>query len=845
MVNIGTLVAVLRADVSRFLPQMRKAGAEAKSTSSKINSLSGAMAGFAAAAGGSVFAVAAQDLARLAASADDSIAIFEASGGSLETMRKATKGMISDVDIAKKGNLADILNISKKQFEELSKVAVAASKVTSISTKEAFERAILGTAKMEKEILEEIGVVFKAESAFKKYAKSIGTTAAKLTDAQKSQAFTNEVIARGQVVIKKAELAGISAAEGFARMTAAVENLKVEVGTQLVPIMGTLGGIFETVLKYITDMDPKTKAILTLFSEWALVGSIVVGVLGAVAGGIAAFGVLLPVLLPVILAMAKITLLVGGAIVAIGLLRKAWVENWVVMGLPMQDWLKFLKVTLSETGTVIMNISKAVALAIADIMTFVPRTLGKVLTFIGRQVKSFADLIARAVKSIPMPIQKMMGIDGGKVAGGIGKIGAQLNLALSSVEEFAVDTRDILAQVLDVGGQIGGAATFWTDWFTDNEAALKAAGAETLDGLMQMLKEGGEGFKDLLVDILGVELAKKVENKLKKADKADQDEDKRDDKKKKKREKEKDKGGGVLGVLSGASNDIGAAMAMMTGVMQDPIVQGLLFIAEKAFAGMLMVFDSIFSGRFREVIGGALGSALTATISAVLLPVVVALGALAAAASAVGTAIVIGVLMPLAPIAAILAGIALVLTGIALPVALTGFAFGLATSSKSFEDFQKVMDSALEPLINAAWPVFNTLMPLAGLFSMMGELLAPIIGMFVQWGPMMWILFNATKAVAVGMLFVAEASALATLQFELAGRLSEARVAIASITIEEAEAKARNVLATERATESLGSLNEQLFNLDNSPIFRRMAFAATDDPSQHRFVAGAGRPRGA
>ena len=80
------------------------------------------------------------------------------------------------------------------ELEKLTLGARRASVALGIDFADAYDRAIRGIAKQEVELLDEIGVVTRLDSAMQKYARTLGVTADSLTDTQRTAALAAEVI---------------------------------------------------------------------------------------------------------------------------------------------------------------------------------------------------------------------------------------------------------------------------------------------------------------------------------------------------------------------------------------------------------------------------------------------------------------------------------------------------------------------------------------------------------------------------------------------------------------------------------------------------------------------------
>lgn len=84
------------------------------------------------------------------------------------------------------------------QLKELTKVARGASIALGRNMGDALTRLVKGTAKLEPEILDELGILVRIDKAAQDYAASLGKTANQLTRFEKQQAFLNATIEQGQ-----------------------------------------------------------------------------------------------------------------------------------------------------------------------------------------------------------------------------------------------------------------------------------------------------------------------------------------------------------------------------------------------------------------------------------------------------------------------------------------------------------------------------------------------------------------------------------------------------------------------------------------------------------------------
>jgi hypothetical protein len=150
---------------------------------------------------------------------------FEVLGGTaagLAEMRDNLRGAVSDNQIRRFNNMARALGLTSGQFKQLTPIANAASNILGIDVSHALESVTTGVARGSKLWLDNLGIIVDSEGAYKRLARELGVSVDKLTDAQKKQAFFNEVVKAGNRLIDFAPLDGY--ADAYNRVTSAINN---------------------------------------------------------------------------------------------------------------------------------------------------------------------------------------------------------------------------------------------------------------------------------------------------------------------------------------------------------------------------------------------------------------------------------------------------------------------------------------------------------------------------------------------------------------------------------------------------------------------------------------------
>ena len=138
-----------------------------------------------------------------------------------------TGAAVSTEQALKSTAMAMSAGFSTVHLEGLTKVAKGASIALGRDMGDALDRLVRGTAKLEPEILDELGIMVKLDSATQKYATQLGVAAGSLTDFQRRQAFLNATIEEG--LDKYEDIAGAVDPNPYDQLASSLNNLSKEV----------------------------------------------------------------------------------------------------------------------------------------------------------------------------------------------------------------------------------------------------------------------------------------------------------------------------------------------------------------------------------------------------------------------------------------------------------------------------------------------------------------------------------------------------------------------------------------------------------------------------------------
>ena len=164
------------------------------------------------------------------------------------------------MDLFKQANNAMILGVTRNTDEmaEMFKIAQTLGAALGVDTAHAVESLITGIGRQSRLMLDNIGIIVKADEAYKAYADGLGITTDKLTDAQKKQAFFTAAMESART--KAAELGNqqLTARDQFNKFNATMSDFTNFIGEKTTPIVLSFFNSFGETLKRITETDIET-----------------------------------------------------------------------------------------------------------------------------------------------------------------------------------------------------------------------------------------------------------------------------------------------------------------------------------------------------------------------------------------------------------------------------------------------------------------------------------------------------------------------------------------------------------------------------------------------------------
>lgn len=167
----------------------------------------------------------------------------------LSNMKKLSAGTISNAELMKQANNAMLLGLPIDRMDDMLSIARSAAQATGESMSKMLADITTGLGRGSKLVLDNLGITFKLNDAYKEYADTLGITVSKLSETQKKQAFINKALEVGVRNTKNAGKANLTLKESLDKVTAGLANFSVFVGEAAAPAVQffaeTIGQMFQ------------------------------------------------------------------------------------------------------------------------------------------------------------------------------------------------------------------------------------------------------------------------------------------------------------------------------------------------------------------------------------------------------------------------------------------------------------------------------------------------------------------------------------------------------------------------------------------------------------------------
>lgn len=288
MANVGSLTVEVEANVARLSRDMKKArksvgglNKNVKDVKRSMDKFEGTIRNITGAIGG-IFALRkAWDLAFDATKfqqAEQAFANLAASHGEnsqkmINNLIRVSKGTISTANLMQSAGTAMLLGIPADKLEDMMKIARATARITGQSMQEAFQDIAKGIGRQSKLVLDNLGIIVKAEDANRRYAEAMNITGRALTDTEKKQAFINETMRAGADLAERINAQALTSAEAMEKFKATIENLRISLGKILIKVVAFGTGLTQMAAATVaTIIETVASGVAKLFDLLSRIG---------------------------------------------------------------------------------------------------------------------------------------------------------------------------------------------------------------------------------------------------------------------------------------------------------------------------------------------------------------------------------------------------------------------------------------------------------------------------------------------------------------------------------------------------------------------------------------------
>ena len=179
---------------------------------------------------------------------------------SLNKLKEATDGTMSEFDLFQQANNAMILGVSKNSDEmaEMFDIAQRLGRALGKDTASSVESLITGIGRQSRLMLDNIGIIVKSDEAYESYAKKLGISVDQLTDAERKQAFLTATMESARAKVKDIGDEIDTNQDVYDNLGRATEELSVATGKLLEPTLiktsKAFTSLFESTTKYFNSL---------------------------------------------------------------------------------------------------------------------------------------------------------------------------------------------------------------------------------------------------------------------------------------------------------------------------------------------------------------------------------------------------------------------------------------------------------------------------------------------------------------------------------------------------------------------------------------------------------------
>ena len=206
---------------------------------------------------------------------------------SLNKLKNATDGTVNSMDLFQQANNAMILGVTKNSDEmaEMFDMAQRLGRALGRDTRSSIESFVTGVGRQSRLMLDNIGLIVKAEVAYKAFAKQVGKNTDELDEMERKQAFLNASLFAGEKALRSLGTETLSSADRLQQMSTELIEVRQQIGEELLPFVLEATKAIKEFAENIDGNDIRNAiaTIETLTTAFVAFKSIALGVQGALA----------------------------------------------------------------------------------------------------------------------------------------------------------------------------------------------------------------------------------------------------------------------------------------------------------------------------------------------------------------------------------------------------------------------------------------------------------------------------------------------------------------------------------------------------------------------------------
>jgi hypothetical protein len=184
----------------------------------------------------------------------------------VSSIQGASDFTIDKMSAMEAANKAMVMGVADTptEFEKLTKVAVTLGRAMGQDATTSISDFTLAAARQSKQIADNLGLTVSAEVATARYAKELGIAASEMDDAQKKQAFFNEMMRQGEIVTASLGDSTGDSASDFEKISAALKDAKSD--------FALIAAEYVTGTADADKMAAKIRGLATTWEQASLIG---------------------------------------------------------------------------------------------------------------------------------------------------------------------------------------------------------------------------------------------------------------------------------------------------------------------------------------------------------------------------------------------------------------------------------------------------------------------------------------------------------------------------------------------------------------------------------------------